>query len=76
MKMTHYWLQPRDRIFVKGYLHFCLAKNISKNISKSLSGNYNQKLIDHAKQSTTDAFKTASKRSNSKQSKSNWWFDW
>ena len=43
--------------------------NISKNISKNLSGKYSQgmlamrqKLLDHAKQSATDAFKTASKR--------------
>ena len=32
------------------------------NISKSLSGKYSQKLLDHAKQSATDVFKTASKR--------------
>ena len=28
---------------------------------KNLSSKYSQKLLDHAKQSTTDAFKTASK---------------
>ena len=27
-----------------------------------MSGKYNQKLLDHAKQSATDVFKTASKR--------------
>ena len=46
-----------------GFLYF--AKNIGKsitNISKNLSGKYNQKLLDHAKQSETDAFKTSSKR--------------
>ena len=40
-----------------------MGKNIGKNINKNLSGKYNQKLIDDAKQSATDAFKTASKRS-------------
>ena len=38
-----------------------LTKNIGKNISKNVSGKYSQKLLDHAKQSGTDAFKTASK---------------
>ena len=37
-------------------------KNIGKNISKDLSRKYSQKLLDHAKQSTIDALKTASKR--------------
>ena len=35
---------------------------LAKNISKSLSGKYSLKLLDDAKQSATDAFKTASKR--------------
>ena len=59
-------VQPRDRIFVKGYgfLFFAknMGKNIGKNISKSMSVKYSQKLLDHAKQSATDAFKTALKR--------------
>ena len=38
------------------------GKNIHKNISKNLNGNYSEKLIDHAKQSARDVFKTASKR--------------
>ena len=33
-----------------------------KNVSKNLSSKYSQKLIDHAKQFATDAFKNASKR--------------
>ena len=61
-----YWVQPRDRIFVKGYWLFSFAKNMDKNmgknISKNLSGKYSQKHLDHAKQSAIDAFKTASKR--------------
>ena len=64
--MTHNSVQPRDLIFVKGYEFLLFAKNIGrkigKNKSKTLSSKYNQKLIDHAKQSATDALKTASKR--------------
>ena len=33
-----------------------MGKNSGKNISKKLSGRYSQKLLDHAKQSATDAF--------------------
>ena len=39
-----------------------MGKNIGKNLSKALSGKYSQKLLDHAKNSATDAFKTTSKR--------------
>ena len=63
--MTRYSVQPRDRIFAKGYgfLSFTknMGKNIGKNITKNLSSKYNQKILDHAKQSATDAIKTASK---------------
>ena len=38
------------------------SRNIGKNISKTLSSKYSQKLIDHTKQSATDARKNASKR--------------
>ena len=31
-------------------------------MSKNLSGKYNKKLLDHAKQSTKDAFRTTSRR--------------
>ena len=37
-----------------------MGKNIGKN--KTLSGKYSQKLLDHAKNSATDALKTTSKR--------------
>ena len=50
-------IEPRDRIYVKGYGFFSFAKNKDKN----LSNKYGQKLIDRAKTSTTDAIKTASK---------------
>ena len=53
-----YSIQPRDRIYVKGYGFVSFAKNMGKN----LSNKYGQKLLDSAKKSTTDAIKTASKR--------------
>ena len=57
--MTRSSFQPRDQIYVKDYGFLSFAKNMSKNIgknkSKHLSSKYSQKLIDHAKQSATDA---------------------
>ena len=62
--MTRYLIESKDRPFAKGYEFLSFAKNKSQNIGKSkkLSGKYSLKLLDHAKQSATDAFKTASKR--------------
>ena len=37
-----------------------MVKNIPKSRSKNLSGKYSQNPLDHAKQSETDKFKTAS----------------
>ena len=53
-----YSIEPRDRIYVKGYgfLSFVKIKG------KSLSNKYGQKLLNSAKKSATDAIKTASKR--------------
>ena len=46
-----YSVQPRGRIFAKGYVFFSFTKNmdknVGKNISKNLSGKYSQKLLDH-----------------------------
>ena len=53
-----YSIEPRDRIYVKGYGFLSFAKNIGK----SLSNKYGHKLLDGAKKSATDAIKTASKR--------------
>ena len=53
-----YSIEPRDRIYVKGYRFLSSAKNMGKN----LSNKYGQKLLYSAKKSTTDAIKTASKR--------------
>ena len=51
--MKRYSVQPRDRIFVKGYGFLSFAKNVGrsvgKNISKILSGKYCQRRLDNAK---------------------------
>ena len=52
-----YLIEPRDRIYLKGYGFLSFAKNMGK----SLSNKYGQKLLDSAKKSATDAIKTASK---------------
>ena len=44
-----------------------IVRNIGKNISKNLSSKYNLKLLDHAKQSATDAFKIAPKKKQKRQ---------
>ena len=53
--MMLYSVQPRGRIFLKGYGFLSFAKNAGKNIgenmSKKLSSKYSQKLIDHDKKS-------------------------
>ena len=51
-------IEPRDRIYVKGYGFLSFAKNMGK----SLSNKYGQKLLDGATKSTIDAIKIASKR--------------
>ena len=48
-----YSIEPRDRIYVKGFGFISFAK--------SLSNKYGQKLLNSAKKSTTDAIKTALK---------------
>ena len=53
-----YSIEPRDRIYVKGYGFLSFAKNMGKN----LSNKYGQKLLDSAKKSTMNAIKTAPKR--------------
>ena len=49
-----YSIEPKDRMYVKGYGFLFFAK--------VLSSKYGQKLLDNAKKSTTDAIKTALKR--------------
>ena len=53
-----YSIEPKDRIYVKGYGFLSFAKNKGK----SLRNKYGQKFLDNAKKPTTDAIKTASKR--------------
>ena len=53
-----YSIEPRNRIYVKGYGFLSFAKNMGK----SLSNEYGQKRLDSANKPTLDAIKTASKR--------------
>ena len=62
-----YSIEPKGRRCIKAYGCLSFAKNIGKN----LSNKYGQKLVDSAKKSATDALKTASKESDSKNS-CNW----
>ena len=62
-----YIIEPKDRIYVKGYGFLSFVKSMDTyvtKVAKNLSNKYNQKLLDtaKAKTSTTDAIKTASKR--------------
>ena len=58
-------VQPRDKLFPKTYGFLSSAKSMDKtvviNISKIWSIKYRKKNFDHAKESATDALKTASK---------------
>ena len=56
--MTHYSIERGDHILVKEYEFL----SFTKNFGKDLNGKYIQILLDHAKQSATDAFETTSKR--------------
>ena len=49
-----YSIEPRDRVYVKGYGFMSFAR--------SMSNKYGKKLVDAATKSATDAIKTASKR--------------
>ena len=53
-----YSIEPKDRIYVKGYGFLSFAKNMGQK----LSNKYGQKLLDSTKKSAADAIKTASKR--------------
>ena len=53
-----YSIEPRDRIYVKGYGFLSFGKNMVTH----LSNKYSQKRLDTAKKSSIDARKTASKR--------------
>ena len=51
-------IEPKHRIYVKGYGFLSFAKNMRKHLSDKCG----TKLLDSAKKSTADAIKTASKR--------------
>ena len=53
-----YSIEPKDSMYVKEHGFFSFAKNMGTH----LSNKYCQKRLDTAKKSTTDAIKTASKR--------------
>ena len=53
-----YSIDPRDRMYVKGYGFLSFAKNMGKH----LSNKYGQKPLSSTKKTTTDAIKTAPKR--------------
>ena len=53
-----YSIEPRDRIDVKEYGFLSLTKKMGTH----LSNKYSQKLLDSAKNYTTDAIKIALKR--------------
>ena len=53
-----YSIEPRVRIYVKGYGFLSFAKNIGKNVTNK----YGQKLFDSAKKSKTDAIKNCFKK--------------
>ena len=56
-----YSIEPRDKIYVKGYGFM--------SFTRSMSNKYGKKLVDTAKKSATDAIKTASKRAIQKTAK-------
>ena len=53
-----YSIEPRDRVYVKGYGF----SSFPKNTGKSLSNKCGQKLFDSAKKCTSDVIKTAYKK--------------
>ena len=48
-----YSIEPRNRIYAKGYV---------LSFARSMSNKYGKKLVDTVKKSATDAIKTASKK--------------
>ena len=52
-----YSIEPKDRIYIKGYGFLSFAKNIGTNQMVNMI----KKLLDSEKKLTTDAIKTASK---------------
>ena len=57
MKMR-YSIEPKNRIYVRGYGFLPFAKNMVRSLSRK----YGQKLLDSEKKSTADVIRNASKR--------------
>ena len=53
-----YSIEPKDRIYIKGYGFLSFEKNMGKNLSRK----YGQKRLDSPNESTADVIKTDSKR--------------
>ena len=53
-----YSIEPKNRVYVKGYRFFSFAKNMGTYSSNK----YSKKLLHRTKKSTTVAIKTTSKR--------------
>ena len=53
-----YSIEPKHKVYVKGYGFLSFAKTMGKNLNCKCS----QKVLYSAKKSTTDVIKTASKR--------------
>ena len=71
IKSIRYFVQEKDRVFVKGYRFLSFVKNMDKNMDKSigkkLSSKFSQKLLEHTKKSATDTLKTTSEKAIQKQ---------
>ena len=67
-----YSIEPIDSIYAKGYGFFSFAKKKGTHatkVAKNLNNKNSPKPFESAKKSTTDAIKTASKRTIQKQQK-------
>ena len=60
-----YAIEPRDRIYVKGYGFLSFGKDMGKNVSNK----YCQKRLDNAKKSTTGTIKQHRRQQFKKQQK-------
>ena len=63
-----YLIEPRDKIYVKGYEFLSFAKNLGKG----LSNKYSQKNLDSAKTIYNRCNNNSFKKGNSKNCESNW----
>ena len=63
-----YSVEPKDRIYVEGYQFLSFAKSMGTQ----LSSKYGQKFLDSAKKIKNRCNKNCFKKSNRKNSRSNW----